>query len=89
MREQIRIYLTVYVALLLLLLLTVGASLLGFGRFQRLVNFAIAAAKAFLVVVFFMHLQQHGGLTRIFAFGGLLWLTVLFGLTLTDYLMRA
>jgi cytochrome c oxidase subunit 4 len=89
MNARTRNYLTVYVALMLLLLLTIASSLIGFGGFQPLINFAIAAAKAVLVVVFFMHLQQHGGLTRIFALGGLLWLGVLFGLTLSDYLTRS
>jgi cytochrome c oxidase subunit 4 len=73
---------------MLLLLLTVASSLIGFGSWQPLINFAIASAKAGLVMMFFMHLQQHAGLTRVFALGGLLWLGVLLGLTLSDYLTR-
>jgi cytochrome c oxidase subunit 4 len=48
----------------------------------------IAAVKAVLVVLFFMHVRESGPLTRLFVGAGLLWLLTLIGLTLTDFLSR-
>jgi cytochrome c oxidase subunit 4 len=48
----------------------------------------IAAVKAVLVVLFFMHVRESGPLTRLFVGAGLLLLLILIGLTLTDFLSR-
>ena len=49
---------------------------------------AVAVAKAALVGMFFMHLAHRGGVIRLFALGGFVWLALLFTLTLADYLTR-
>jgi cytochrome c oxidase subunit 4 len=48
----------------------------------------VAAVKALLVALYFMHLAPARGSTRLFAAAGLVWLTLLIGLTLCDVLMR-
>ena len=83
-----RTYLVVAAALLVLLAGTVGVSYLPLGAFGLVVALAIAGAKAALVALFFMHLRLSTPLTRLFAGAGLVWLALLMGLTMTDYLTR-
>lgn len=85
---EIRTYLLVYVSLMTLLAMTVGAALVPMGGWNAIVNLTIAAAKALLVLIFFMHLREGSGLQRVAAAVGFVWLSMLFGLTLTDYLTR-
>ncbi|HSV08643.1 MAG TPA: cytochrome C oxidase subunit IV family protein, partial [Candidatus Binatus sp.] len=53
----LRIYYTVYGALLVLTVVTVGVSLVDLGPLSTVVALAIAAAKASLVILFFMHVR--------------------------------
>ncbi|MGE5547310.1 MAG: cytochrome C oxidase subunit IV family protein [Solirubrobacterales bacterium] len=78
----------VYLALIALLAATVGATFLGLGPWTVAINLAIAAAKAGLILWFFMELGAAPGLVRLFAFGTLAWLAVLFGLGWADWLTR-
>jgi cytochrome c oxidase subunit 4 len=48
----------------------------------------IASVKALLVVLFFMHVRWSTRLTWVVAASGFVWLIILFGLTMTDYLTR-
>jgi cytochrome c oxidase subunit 4 len=80
--------LKVWVALLVLLLLTFGSSYLKLGAWNSVINFCIAAAKALLVVLFFMHLRRASAILRIAAIAGLLTLALLFGLSGADYRTR-
>lgn len=78
----------VFVALLFLLALTIGAARLPLGYLATPVALAIAFAKTFLIVSWFMHLRRAGGLLRVFAAGGLFWLGIAITLTLADYAGR-
>jgi cytochrome c oxidase subunit 4 len=82
-------YLFVFLALLVLLAATVGAAFVNLGPFNLVLALIIAGVKAALVVLFFMHVRSSDSLTRIFAAAGLIWLLILVGLTLTDYLTRS
>lgn len=84
----LRHYLLVWAGLVLLALTTAGSAYVPMGAFNTVVNFAIAAAKALLVMAFFMHLRQADALRRIFAGAGFFWLALLLGLMLTDLLVR-
>ena len=91
MEEKItprRTYLLVYLALLVLLAMTVGASFLDLGILHTPVAITIAFIKAMLVLLFFMGLRHSDNLTRLYAAAGFIWLLILFSLTLTDYLTR-
>ena len=91
MEEKItprRTYLFVYLALLLLLGTTVGAAFLDLGVWNTVIAVTIAFAKAMLVLLFFMGIRYSDNLSRLYAAAGFIWLLILFGLTLTDYLTR-
>jgi cytochrome c oxidase subunit 4 len=79
----------VYVALMILLALTLFAATLDLGPVALLVALAIAATKAGLVVLFFMHVRYCSRVTWIFVIAGLLWLSILFSLTFSEYHGRA
>ena len=78
----------VWLALLVLLLSTFGAAYLPLGAGNLVVGLAIAMIKAGLVVVFFMGLRQADSLIKLAAAAGIVWLTFMFALTLSDVLAR-
>jgi len=78
----------VWLALLLLLGLTVGSAYVPLGAFNGVINYGIAATKAALVLIFFMHLDRSRALIRLTALTGLFWLMFLFSLAFGDYLTR-
>jgi cytochrome c oxidase subunit 4 len=71
-----------YVGLLVLLALTVGSSFIDLGGFNSTVNLAIAAAKAVIIGIVFMHLAGAAVLPQLAVAAAGLWLLILFGLTL-------
>lgn len=81
-------YLFVFLTLMVLTAVTVGVSYVNLGAFNNLVALVIAFAKASLVVWIFMNMRHASPLSRLAAVGGLLWLVILFGLTLADYWTR-
>lgn len=84
----IRIYLLVFAGLMILLVLTVAATFADFGGFDRVITLAIAAAKAALIMAYFMHLRYSQPLSIVFAGVGIIWLLILLLITLSDYLAR-
>ena len=87
-------YFKVFVALMLMLVVTVAAAYIPFGRWGVgplgvVVTFAIATIKAYLVVMYFMHVKHGTRLTKIFVIAGVIWLAILIALTLSDYLSRS
>ena len=86
----IRVYLLVYVALLVLLVLTVGAAYLPgqHSLLNNIIALTIAVVKAVLVVLYFMHVRYGTRLTWLWAAAGFFWLVILFILTLGDYFTR-
>lgn len=86
--ESLRTYALVTAALMVLLALTLAAAALPLGRVALVIALAIAGIKAGFIVVYFMHLREAQGVTRLFAAAGLAWLLILLGLTLADFLTR-
>jgi cytochrome c oxidase subunit 4 len=82
-------YLTVFAALIVLTALTVAVSRLELGALNVPVALGIAAFKATLVGLFFMHLLHSTRLTWVIVTGSLFFTVILFALTLSDYLTRA
>jgi cytochrome c oxidase subunit 4 len=78
----------VFVGLLGLLALSVGAALLPLGPFGVVANVGIAVVKAVLVMVFFMKLRTDSPLLRIVAVIGFAGVAVLIALSLADVLTR-
>jgi len=83
-----RTYIFVYLALLILLGGTIGVAYVDLGIWNTVAAITIAVVKALLVVLFFMHVKYSNNLTRVYVLAGFLWLALLIGLTLTDYLTR-
>jgi cytochrome c oxidase subunit 4 len=84
-------YYVIFASLIGLTLLTVAAAYAEFlpRAWHTPVAFVIAAAKATLVVLFFMHLGYSPRLTWLVAVGSLLWVAIMFSLTFADYLTRS
>lgn len=81
-------YVLVWLALIALLLLTLGSAYLRLGWANAPINLAIAVVKALLVMIFFMHLRSSHYLLRIVAAAGFFWLALLIGLAFTDVAVR-
>lgn len=77
-----------WAALMLLLAATLGTAFLPLGPARPWIGYAIAAAKAGLILWFFMELRREDGLARLAALAGYIWLAMLFALTAADYLTR-
>jgi cytochrome c oxidase subunit IV len=84
----VKLYLTVFATLLLLLAITVAASYVPLGRFNVVIALMIAIAKMFLVMLFFMHVRYSGRLIWIYVAVGFFWLGILLTLTMSDFLTR-
>ena len=84
----IREYLGVYIALMVLLIVTVGASFIDLGRINTALALTIAVVKALLIVLIFMHVRYQPRLMWFFAGAGFLWLGILITLSNSDYLTR-
>jgi cytochrome c oxidase subunit 4 len=85
----LRHFLWVLAALLALLALSAGSALLRLGAFNTVINLGISVLKTLLVMAFFMHETEARRLTRLTSALGFVWLAMLIGLTLADYLSRA
>jgi cytochrome c oxidase subunit 4 len=81
-------YYMVFLALIAGTGLTVAAASVDMGPFNNVAMLTIAAIKATLVVLFFMHVRWGTRLTWVVAMSGLFWLLILFGLGMSDYLTR-
>ena len=83
-----RTYYAIFAALMVLTFVTVGISSIDLGPLNTVAALVIAGIKATLVVLFFMHVKYGSRLTKLAVIGGLYWLAILLGLTLSDYLTR-
>lgn len=82
------IYLAVFAGLLALTALTAWLSTLDLGPFGLPTALAIAMGKGSLVAHFFMHLRGSTGITKAYAYAGIVMLVLLMGLTIGDALTR-
>ncbi len=85
----VRAYGVVLVVLLALTALTIGVSYLDLGPFNAPIAMLIAAGKASLVALFFMHLRRAPGVLWLAAAGGIFWLGILVVLTMSDVATRS
>jgi cytochrome c oxidase subunit IV len=81
-------YAAVFALLLGLLALTVAAAHLPLGEWSVVTALSIAAAKAVLIGLYFMHLRHADNLVRVFSLAGLFWLLLLMTLVMADYVTR-
>jgi cytochrome c oxidase subunit IV len=75
-----------------LMLVLAGVSLLtaflGIGRWAPMMQFGIAALQTSALFILFMRLKGPPSLKWVFAVSGFLWLSFLYGLSMTDYADR-
>jgi cytochrome c oxidase subunit IV len=86
--DSVKTYTIVFVALLILTLLTTVVATVDLGQFNIVVALVIAVVKMLLVALFFMHLRHSTILTKVVVGGGLLWLGILLLLGLSDFVSR-
>ena len=87
-RIPLRVYYTVFSALLLLTGVTVGVSLVDLGPLSTVVALVIAATKASLVILYFMHVRYGPRLIWVFVSAGFFWLAIMIVLTMGDVVSR-
>jgi cytochrome c oxidase subunit 4 len=83
-----RLFVTIFVTLIVLTAVTVLIARQDFGSLNTPIALAIAGVKATLVILFFMGVKYNTPLTKVVAASGFLWLIILFGITMGDYLTR-
>jgi cytochrome c oxidase subunit 4 len=83
------VYLGVFAALMVGTALTVWAAHMDFGWANTPVALAIACSKAALVVLFFMHVKYSPRLIGMVVVVSIVFLAILFFITLSDYWTRA
>ena len=84
----VRIYVAVFVALLVLTGLTTWVAFFDLGAMNTVAALAIAVTKMLLVVLFFMHVRYSSGLTRVVILSGAFFLALLLSFTLADIFTR-
>ncbi|MGC1387817.1 MAG: cytochrome C oxidase subunit IV family protein [Steroidobacteraceae bacterium] len=83
-----RVYILVWLALLVLLAMTVGSAFVPLGWANTPVNLAISVTQAALVMLFSMHLRSAHPLLKIIAVIGFIGIAILIALSLFDVLTR-
>ena len=84
--SSVKLYVTIWLALLLGTGLTVFASTIDLGPFNAIVALAIASTKAVLVILFFMHVKYaHEKMTKLVIMTAIFFFLILLALTMADY----
>jgi cytochrome c oxidase subunit IV len=81
-------YYIVFAGLMVLLAATIGVAYIHLGRLNVFAALTIAFIKAWLIVLYFMHVRYSSRLLWIFAGAGFLWLGILFALSFADFFTR-
>ncbi len=84
----ISVYFRVAAALFVLLGLTITLAYLDLGELNIIAALTIAIVKAALVVLFFMHVRYSSRVTWVIASAGIIWLLIMFILSMSDFLTR-
>jgi cytochrome c oxidase subunit 4 len=86
---SVRVYITIFLALLVGTALTVAAAFFDFPwRLNTIVALTIAVVKATLVVLYFMHVRYSARLVWVIVASALFWMGILFAFTFSDYFTR-
>ena len=85
----VRIYITIFLVLLVGTALTVWAEFQDFPwQLNTIVAMTIAITKATFVVLYFMHVRYSARLIWVILAAALFWMAILFAFTFSDYLTR-
>jgi cytochrome c oxidase subunit 4 len=83
-----RSYVMVFLSLIVLTVVTVAVARVDLGAMNTPIALAVAGLKASLVIMIFMGVRHNTPLTKVVAASGFVWLIILFGMTLGDFLTR-
>jgi cytochrome c oxidase subunit 4 len=83
-----RVYVAVFLALMVLTGLTVFAATVDLGGWNTPVALLIAVTKAVLVVLFFMHVKYSSRLVTLAVGAAILWLLLMIAGVIADYVSR-
>jgi cytochrome c oxidase subunit 4 len=83
-----RTFISIWIALLVLTAVTIGAAELQLGKLSMLANLLIASTKAGLVFWFFMHLKYERPLFKLLLLVPIGTITIIIGLTFFDIWYR-
>lgn len=85
----VRIYVTIFLVLLVGTALTVWAAFIDFPwRLNTIVALTIATVKATFVVLYFMHVRYSARLVWVIVTAAFFWMAILFAFTFADYFTR-
>jgi cytochrome c oxidase subunit 4 len=85
-----KFYYVIWVALLILTVITALVARVDLGPFNTIVALTIASFKALLVVLFFMHVKDASErLTKVVIISSIFWLLLMLVLSLADFGTRA
>lgn len=87
-RQSDSAYFYTFIALMLLLAVTVEAARHDLGRWNFAVATLIASIKAVLIILVFMQVRRTIEITKLVVCAGFFWLAILFTLSLADYWTR-
>jgi cytochrome c oxidase subunit IV len=82
------LYVGIFAALMVLTTVTVWVAYIDLGMLNVGVALLVAVVKATLVVLFFMHVKYSSRLVQLVVIASIVWLVILFGITLSDYITR-
>jgi cytochrome c oxidase subunit 4 len=82
--SSLRLYVSIFFALIFFTLLTVAVSDVHLGRMNLVVAVAIASTKATLVVLFFMHLRYDSKFNSMILVVAVLFIGIFFAYTMND-----
>ena len=83
--QPLKVYFGVFLALMAFTALTVFAAFMNLGPANNFVALGIAAAKATLVILYFMHVKGNTKLVPVVILSGLFFLFILFLFLAADY----
>ena len=86
--DSTKTYAIILGTLLVLTIVTALVARIDLGPFSTIIALGIACTKMMLVALFFMHVRHSTKLTKVVIVGGLLWLAILLGITMTDFATR-
>lgn len=81
----LRLYVAIFVALLVLTGVTVAIAYVDLGAINLAVALLVASVKALLVVLYFMHVRWSSRLAQVFVVAGIFWLVLFLVITMGDY----
>jgi cytochrome c oxidase subunit 4 len=85
---SVKLYIGVFLALMVLTALTVAAAFVDLGLLNTFVALGIAVTKATLVILFFMHVKYSSRLTWLVVASGFVFLAIMLAFTMADIVSR-